>query len=144
MTIQQVKEFFMDKEHAPCPLTEKLVKAGYQQKSGGYIDRAHREGVIVDYTQNSPSQYWHLITYCESRDGNKTFSKSIVCGELIFLMAEVSGAVDKIKLERLANQIIESADNMSGNCPLYKRRRWNNVIQKSCFDNLEYTINKAK
>lgn len=136
MTIQQVKEFFMDKEHAPCPLTEKLVKAGYQQKSGGYIDRARKEGIIVDYTQNSPSQYWHLMTYCESRDGNKTFSKSIVCGELIFWMAEVSGFVDVTTLEQLVNQIIQSADHSKGYRPIYDRVKWNHIIQDVCFERI--------
>ena len=136
MTIQQVKEFFMDKEHASCPLTEKLVKAGYQQKSGGYIDRARKEGIIVDYTQNSPSQYWHLMTYCESRDGNKTFSKSIVCGELIFWMAEVSGFVDVTTLEQLVNQIIQSADHSKGYRPIYDRVKWNHIIQDVCFERI--------
>ena len=63
MTIQQVKEFFSYFEQAPCPLTEKLVKAGYQQVSGGYIDRAKREGIIVDYKITAPYQYWHVMTY---------------------------------------------------------------------------------
>ena len=126
----------MDKEHASCPLTEKLVKAGYQQKSGGYIDRARKEGIIVDYTQNSPSQYWHLMTYCESRDGNKTFSKSIVCGELIFWMAEVSGFVDVTTLEQLVNQIIQSADHSKGYRPIYDRVKWNHIIQDVCFERI--------
>lgn len=30
MNIRQVKEFFEDKENIPCPLTERLIKAGYQ------------------------------------------------------------------------------------------------------------------
>lgn len=62
MTTGQVKEFFCDKENVPCPLTEKLVKAGYQQISGGYIDRARWRNVKVSYKENSPSQYWHLMT----------------------------------------------------------------------------------
>jgi len=140
MTIQQVKEFFIDKEYAPCPLTEKLVKAGYQQVSGGYIDRARKEGVLVDYKKNSPSQYWHLMTYCDSRDGKKTFSKNIVCGELIFWMAEVSGAVDEFMLETLAAQIIYSADISKCETPTFDRRYWNNQIQQTCFNNLELLI----
>ena len=40
MTIGEVKAFFQDKEQTPCPLTEQLVKAGYQQISGGYINSA--------------------------------------------------------------------------------------------------------
>ena len=136
MTIQQMKEFFLNFEHTPCPLTEKLVKAGYQQVRGGYIDRAKREGIIVDYKINAPSQYWHLMTYCDSRDGNKTFGKSIVCGELIFWMAEVSGVVDCGTLEQLANKIIESADISKGYRPIYDRVKWNHIIQDVCFDRI--------
>ena len=77
MTIEQVKEFFIDKELAPCPLTEKLVKAGYQQVRGGYINRAKKEGMLVDYKKNSPSQYWHLMTYCDSRNGKKRSAKAL-------------------------------------------------------------------
>ena len=140
MTIEQVKEFFIDKEHKPCPLTEKLVKAGYQQVSGGYIDRAYKEGILVDHTQYNPTQYWHLMTYCDSRDGNKPFSKSIVCGELIFWMAEVSGAVDYATLEQLTNHIIESADRSKGNRPIYDRVKWNRIIQETCFDRIQSKV----
>lgn len=132
MTIGEIKAFFQDKENTPCPLTEKLVKAGYQQVSGGYIDCAKRRGMKVDYRDNSPSQYWHLMTYCNSRSVDKPFSKSIVCGELIFWMAEVSGAVEKEQLERLADQIISSANLSSGTRPIYDRIKWNREIQKMC------------
>ena len=140
MTIQQVKEYFVDKEHRPCPLTEKLVIAGYQQISGGYIDRAKREGVLVDYTKNTPSQYWHLMSYCDSRDGSKPFSKSIICGELIFWMAETSGTVDNQVLEQLANMIIESADFSKDKRPVYGRKKWNREIQNICLDKIIATI----
>jgi len=30
INIRQVKEFFKDKNNTPCPLTDRLVKAGYQ------------------------------------------------------------------------------------------------------------------
>ena len=68
MTIGEIKRIYQDKEETPCPLTEKLVKAGYQQVGGGYIDRAKRNGIRVNYEENSPSQYWHLMTYCDSRN----------------------------------------------------------------------------
>jgi hypothetical protein len=83
MTIKQVKDYFIEKNDVPCPMTEKLVKAGYQQISGGYIDRARREGLLVDYTKFSPSQYWHLMSYCNSCNSDRSFSKRIVCGELL-------------------------------------------------------------
>ena len=89
-------------ESVPCPLTNRLVRAGYQQLGGGYIDRAKREGVVVDYRQCSPSQYWHLMTYCDSKNPDDKF-QSVVCGELIFWMAEVLGCVNKQEMEKLLN-----------------------------------------
>jgi hypothetical protein len=136
MTIKQVKDYFIEKNDVPCPMTEKLVKAGYQQISGGYIDRARREGLLVDYTKFSPSQYWHLMSYCNSRNGNKPFSKNIVCGELIVWMAEVSGAVETENLEKLVGQIIESAGFSLGKRPAYGRKKWNREIQSLCFDEI--------
>ena len=136
MTIGEVKAFFQDKEHTPCPLTEQLVKAGYQQVSGGYIDTAKWRGVKVNYKENSPSQYWHLMTYCDRRRAELPFTKSVVCGELIFWMAEVSGAVDPVDLKRLASQIIESADLSRGSRPFYDRKKWNREIQRVCFDKI--------
>ena len=136
MTIGEVKAFFQDKEHTPCPLTEQLVKAGYQQVSGVYIDTAKWRGVKVNYKENSPSQYWHLMTYCDKRRADMPFTRSIVCGELIFWMAEVSGAVDPVDLKRLASQIIESADLSRDLRPVYDRKKWNREIQRVCFDKI--------
>ena len=68
MTIEQVYNYFKDKEDLPCPLTERLVGAGYQQKDGGYIKRAKKEGLEIDFTKNCPSQYWHLMTFCSIDD----------------------------------------------------------------------------
>ena len=136
MTIEQVINYFKGKEDTPCHMTERLVGAGYQQKDGGYIKRAKKEGMVVDYTKNSPSQYWHLMTFAYSRPPQEKFTRTIQCGELIFWMAEVSGTVEKEQLERLANQIIESADLSRGVRPIYDRKKWNREIQNLCFDGL--------
>ena len=125
-------------ESAPCPLTDRLVKAGYQQLGGGYIDRAKREGVAVDYHLCSPSQYWHLMTYCDSKKPDDKFL-SVVCGELIFWMAEVLGCVDKQEMEKLLNDIIESA-TPSEKRPIYDRRKWNRCIHNLCYDKIMEAI----
>ncbi len=136
MNIRQVEEFFKDKKDAPCPLTERLIKAGYQQTGGGYIDLAKKRGLTVDYAKAEPTQYWHLIEeYCPSVDKDKSFSKSIVCGELMFWMAEVSEAVPKNRLEELADRIIADRDD-STTPPKYDRIKWNKEIQNVCFDEL--------
>lgn len=134
MNICQVEAFFKDKKDTPCPLTERLIKAGYQQTGRGYIKIAREQGRTVDYTKAEPTQYWHLVEeYCPSRNGSDTFSVS--CGELIFWMAEVSDAVPKSDLEKLSNRIIASVVKTQPlSKPKYDRRKWNQEIGDVCFD----------
>ena len=127
MKVAQVKKYYSGKENAPCPLTDKLIAAGYRQAGGGYIDRARKMGIV------SPSQYWHLMSYCDSVDGEKTFGKNVVCGELVFWMAEVSEAVPEGELQELLERIIASKDDI---VPGYDRRKWNREIQRICFDRI--------
>lgn len=136
MNIRQVKEFFENKGNIPYPLTERLIKAGYQQVSGGYIDLAKKRKLTVDYTKAEPTQYWHLIEeYIPSVPEDKVFSRSIVCGELIFWMAEVSKAVPEEKLEELLERIVADGDK-SVTPPKYNRIKWNKEIQNLCFDEI--------
>lgn len=134
--IDEIQKFFLDKEYTPCPLTERLVKAGYQQISGGYIDRAKKERIPVDYRRNTPSQYWHLMSYCKGSILSKTFPRSIVCGELLFWMAEVSNSVSSMQLNEVLDNIINNPLCIKGDRPYYDRRKWNNVIHKLCFDSI--------
>ena len=141
-TIGKIKQFFLLKESHPSPLTEKLVKAGYQQVSGGYIDRLRKEGLPVDYRRNTPSQYWHLMSYCKEQDSFKTFPKSVVCGELLFWMVEVSDSVSKTELELLLEEITSNVLYTKKNRPYYDRKKWNNAIHKLCFDSIHSTVFK--
>lgn len=142
MNIRQVKEFFEDKKDIPCPLTERLIKAGYQQTSGGYIDLAKKHGLTVDYAKAEPTQYWHLVKeYIPSVPEDKVFSKSIVCGELIFWMAEVSKAVPEDDLRDLLEQIIADGDKNT-TPPKYDRIKWNKEIQNLCFDAIANIVEK--
>lgn len=140
MTIEQVYHFFKDKEDVPCPMTERLVGAGYQQKDGGYIKRAKKEGLEIDFTKNRPSQYWHLMTFCQIRPPQEKFTKTIQCGELIFWMAEVSGSVPSDVLEKMVDAIITGAIGYDGDRPIYDRRLWNKEIQRLCFDAIKATV----
>ena len=140
MKIEEVLDFFIEKHDYPCPLTEKLVKAGYQQKRGGYIDRARKDGKLVDYSQNSPSQYWHLMTYYFMTHKSNVFSKRIVCGELIIWMAEVSESVPYDELEALVNRIIASTGTNDSKKKQFDRIKWNKEIQKVCFDRIDAKV----
>lgn len=142
MNIRQVKEFFENKGNIPYPLTERLIKSGYQQTSGGYINLAKKRKLTVDYTKAEPTQYWHLIEeYIPSVPEDKVFSRSIVCGELIFWMAEVSKAVPEEKLEELLERIIADGDK-SVTPPKYNRIKWNKEIQNLCFDAIVKIVEK--
>jgi hypothetical protein len=105
-----------------APLTAALISGGYQQKSGGYIAYAKQCGI------EEPTQYWHLIhSWSDNRNPEQPFGKSVVCGELIFWMAEVSGAVPHEELSELLNGVLELPND---------RRRGNKLIQDACFDRL--------
>ena len=108
MNIKQVKAVYKSHEYISTPLTEKLVTAGYQQTHGGYIDNAKSLAMEVDFQKNQPSQYWHLMSYCDTKKEDDLFTKSVVCGELIFWMAEVLDCVPKEHRENLVNGIISS------------------------------------
>lgn len=140
MTIEQVYKYFKDKEDVPCPLTERLVGAGYQQKDGGYIKRAKKEGLEIDFTKNRPSQYWHLMTFCQIRPPQEKFTRTIQCGELIFWMAEASGSVSSEALEELVDAITKGAIGYDGDRPIYDRRHWNKEIQHLCFVAIRVTV----
>ena len=69
MTTEQIIKAYKDKENTPCPITNKLVMAGYQQEKDGYIDYAAECGLEIDYTKALPTQYWHLLkSYCDKRE----------------------------------------------------------------------------
>ena len=144
MTIKQIKSIYSSHEYTPCPLTEKLVGAGYQQTRGGYIDKAKSLGMEVDYLKNKPSQYWHLMSYSETKKENDLFTKSVVCGELIFWMAEVLDCVRKEQLESLVNKIVSSSILAPNGRYIYDRKRWNKEIQKLCFDSITDAINQVQ
>lgn len=146
MTIECIKNVYMDKKDTPCPITEKLIKAGYQQVYGGYIKYAKDNLVTVDYRKALPTQWWHLIkSYCERREQQDYFRKSIVCGELILWMAEVLECVSNEELSNLVDRIIKSSrpkrryDSKKPSV-VYDRKKWNLEIKKLCFDRIIRTI----
>lgn len=123
MKIKQLYDFYKNKKDIDCPLTEALMRGGYLQAKG----TGYRQEQIDDM----PSQYIHLMNYCEGqiRDGkNKDFPKSITCGELIFWMAEASNALSYEELDKLKDEILDKYK--------YDRIGGNKKIQNICFDKI--------
>ena len=56
MNNQQVQNFFYDKKDTPCPITESLIKSGYQQEREGYIAYAKEHSIEVTYLEAKPTQ----------------------------------------------------------------------------------------
>lgn len=150
MTVKQIRQVYKDKEYTACPITEKLIKAGYQQTRGGYIQKAIKNNMEVNYKKAVPTQYWHLFeSYFNSNSitDDTVFTKRVVCGELIFWMAEVLDCVEKSELQSLCDKIIKNPIpgeenqiyNNNGQ-PIYCRRKWNKAIQDLCFDKIATAV----
>lgn len=123
MKIKQLYDFYKNKKDIDCPLTEALMRGGYLQAKG--------TGYRIEQIDDIPSQYIHLMNYCEEkiRNGkNKDFPRSVKCGELIFWMAEASKAVRYEELDKLKDEILENYQN--------NRRAGNTIIHDICFDKI--------
>ncbi len=130
MVNRQVRQFYIDKENAEHAITDRLISGGYVQPAGGYILKAKRARI------KDPSQYWHLInSWSAQSEDEAPFTKRIQCGELIFWMAESSGAVSKEKLNELCDQILAG--------DVKNRRYWNRVIRSVCFDRIVEKVTTA-
>ncbi len=148
MTNRQVRAAYQDKEDTPCPITERLIKEGYQQKytRNSYIGYAVEQNLEVTYEKALPTQWWHLIrSYCDRSEDTALFTRRIRCGELYIWMAEVLDCVDKDELNSLVDRIIESRTPVrrrqtAGQIPkppyVYQRAKWNREIIALCFDRI--------
>ena len=150
MNTAQVRSYYEKRENDDCPLTKKLIKAGYQQsKYEGYMNFAKKQGVEVDYRRGEPNQWWHLIkSYCDRSKPETTFSKSIKCGELIFWMAEVSKCADSCKMEKLVDEIIASGTTKTVRIKtiptaMYDREKWNETIYDLCYESINQVVEES-
>jgi hypothetical protein len=152
MNTKQVRSYYEKKKDFPCPLTEKLIKAGYQQTDKGYIKRAKKNkeyALKIDYREAEPNQWWHLIeSYCDNTEPDVKFTRNIQCGELIFWMAEVANCVEQSKMEKLVNDIIASGKPINVRSEtkpnvIYDRGKWNREIQNLCFENITKIVEEV-
>ena len=123
---EEFKNYFVPLENAPCPKTEKLIKAGVQQPSGGYIAYAKELGLTVDYTRAKPEQGWHFRSYIENVNPQTSKIGSIQCCELIYWLSEVSHALSDEELDELAEKIKS----------MPTRREANNYTRSYCFPHI--------
>lgn len=149
MTAQQVRDFYEDKKHKACPLTNRLIMSGYQQRGDGYIayaseySAAHPDDRIeVDYKRAMPSQWWHLIrSWCDRSAPNQTFGRSIKCGELYYWMAEVSGVFTEDELLELADRALKiAAENTTDGKKPFKTAASNIYIRDYCFERIQKAV----
>ncbi len=127
------RNYFEPLMNAPCPKTDALIMSGFQQKSGGYIDYAKECGIFVDYKKALPNQGWHFIrSYLDRTDPDKARIESVICGELIYWLAEVSNALSEEELDELSREV-RALD----------RKNANSLIKARCFPRvLEIVMNE--
>ncbi len=108
VTMRQIADFLTDKkEH--YPLSDEFIEK-YQQKSGGYIDFAKQQGLIVDKLRHEPNQKWHFfdswlnesieagtLTWEDSAK-SRVYTK-LLCPELLLWIYEACG-VDPVKVKQ--------------------------------------------
>lgn len=89
MNTKQVRSCYENKKDFPCHLTEKLIKAGYQQTNTGYIAHAKQNeenGIKIDYREAEPNQWWHLIkSYCDNTEPDVKFTRRIIKRKKVIL-----------------------------------------------------------
>jgi len=145
MLIQEIINYFkIKKEH--YIISDGFVKAGYQQKNGGYINKAKKIGLEIDYKKAEPNQKWHFIdSYASEKQENDVYKHLLVCPELLLWMAEACGIDDNIvkKAEKKAREIIntgrkENKEGQSRNkagIMIRKMINWNMIEKKLLMDN---------
>ena len=139
MALPEVESYFGDKENAACPLTNELIQSGYKQKRDGYVTYLRNKGWTDEKIYH---QYNHLIyswvEQSKSDGKTTTFGKTIVCGELLFWMAEVSHAVAEQELKELKDRVLAEFHAKKAT-----RRKLNKEIQRVCFARTVYTVLSA-
>jgi len=108
MLIKEIVDYFKTKkEH--YPISDGFIKSGYQQQGGGYINKAKKIGLEIDYKKAKPNQKWHFIdSYASEKQGSDVYKHLLVCPELLLWMAEACGIDNSIirKAENKAREII--------------------------------------
>lgn len=97
VTVGQMVEYLLTKnEH--YPLSDEFIER-YQQNDGGYIDKALKEGLLVDKLQHEPNQKWHFFeswfypsleeeTISYTDDAKSRVYNKLLCPELLLWIYE--------------------------------------------------------
>ena len=123
MNNQEIIAFYGPLRGLSTPETDRLIRGGFVQQSGGYISYARERGV------SEPTQYWHLMRSWSDRSSPQaTFGRNIRCGELIIYMAEAAG----IDVSATVDSILEDPSRSRGN-----------AIAAGLFDEIKARVEKG-
>ena len=144
MLIREIVNYFKTK-NKHYPISDSFIKSGYQQKNSGYISKAKKIGLEIDYKNAEPNQKWHFIdSYASEKQGSDVYKHLLVCPELLLWMAEACGIDNSIvrKAENKAREIInigrkENKEGQSRNqagIMIRKMITWNMIEEKIFVD----------
>ena len=134
--MQNVYDFFKNKNSTKAPLTIELMQNNFIQEKG--------DGYRIDQPEKIPSQYTHLMNYCKRKlqEDAVYFDRRVKCGELIFWIAEVSEAFSKDELLDLQQDILKKykKETYSNGKIVYDRKGANRLIRDTCYDRIKEVI----
>lgn len=106
MLIKEIINYLKTKKDH-YPISDGFIKSGYQQQSGGYINKAKKIGLEIDYKKAEPNQKWHFIdSYASEKQENDVYKHLLVCPELLLWMAEACG-IDSNLIRKAEKEAIE-------------------------------------
>lgn len=156
MTIEQLSIILDKLKKKECPLTDELVKSGFQQKvaNDGYTKNARNSTpeIEVDFTRALPTQEWHFKEsfYANTDDTNQEFVNKYSCGEFLFWLAEKLDVCpkDSIKYSNLRNLLDEVKETMKFKNDvihpdnLLNKSDGNQLIREQCWNGIESRLNE--
>ncbi len=121
---------------------------GYQQKDGGYIEKARDEKLLVDAQQAEPNQKWHFFkAYFESafdekiltRDGmaRDVYNRHWHCPELLLWVAEAAG-IDTSRVAQASQEAKEKID--AGKDDRIRASACGNIRRLILWDDIEKSL----
>lgn len=136
MTIKDLKCFY-EKKQEHYPISDSFVKDGYGQQRNGYIKRAKKDNLEINYKNAEPNQKWHLLhSYFPGLKDDLDVQTvyRIVCPELLLWMAEAS-EIDPEIIMQAEQKARATIDKQNGYTRNYAGREIKNIITWKMIEN---------
>lgn len=143
--VDAIQYYEIQNEHYPC--SDSFIEK-YQQTSGGYLDYAKKQGVLVDKYQHSPNQKWHFLSswfdqsledksITWNADAKKRIYTGLLCPELLLWIFEAGGVNPSLVREAMK---VAEAGKSAGTTTSAIAKNMKEIVS---FDDIETNIRKT-